>query len=305
MRKGPILIPGPGQFPKHRSCRLLQVLRGEEIPFSPQYPNQFMYLRCCQRDTKHLTGGLRQLVGLVQNQGTPLWKQRPASQVPVDGVCQQQIVVADLHLIPIRGTYLHEALVPTALPSTVTDLGHTDTRPVVAAEVLGHVQVQMIPERQQGVSCPRAFPCQIHSLQAPFQTLVAHIVAFPLSKHCPDGGLCHPILYQHRGEKGQVFLQHRVLQGDAGGRNEHRLIRQPPGGAAPTEYDAGHQVGIGFSDSRPGVAQGNAVIQHRVEHPMAQGHLSWTLRHAVGGEKFFENVIDLLMGSLPVILYHP
>ena len=76
-------------------------------------------------------------------------------------------------------------------------------------------------------------------------------------------------------------------------------------GAAPTEHDAGHQVGIGFSNPRPGVAQGNAVIQHRVEHPMAQGHLSRTLRHAVGGEKFFENVIDLLMGSLPVILYHP
>lgn len=38
---------------------------------------------------------------------------------------------------------------------------------------------------------------------------------------------------------------------------------------------------------------------------MAQGHLSRTLRHAVGREKFFENVIDILMGILPVILYHP
>ena len=38
---------------------------------------------------------------------------------------------------------------------------------------------------------------------------------------------------------------------------------------------------------------------------MAQGHLNWTLCHTAGGEKFFENVIDLLMGILPVILYHP
>ena len=117
--------------------------------------------------------------------------------------------------------------------------------------------------------------------------------------------LGHLVLYQHRGEKGQVFLQHRILQSNAGGGNENWLIRQPSGGAAPTEHDAGHQVGVGLSDPRPSVAQGNAVIQHRVEHPMAQGYLSWTLRHTVGGEKFFENVIDLLMGILPVILYHP
>lgn len=98
VRKGPVSIPGSGQFPKRRSCRLLQSLRGEEIPFSPQCPNQFMYLCRCQCDTKHLTGGLRQLVSLIQNQGAPLREQRTASQVPVDGVCQQQIVVADLHL---------------------------------------------------------------------------------------------------------------------------------------------------------------------------------------------------------------
>ena len=130
-------------------------------------------------------------------------------------------------------------------------------------------------------------------------------MAFPLSKHCPDGVPCHLILYQHRREKGQVFLQHCILQSNTGGGNEHWLIRQPPGGAAPTEHDAGHQVSIGLSNPRPSVAQGDAVIQHRVEHPMAQGHLSRTLRHAVGGEKFFENVIDLSMGILPVILFHP
>ena len=82
----------------------------------------------------------------------------------MDGVCQQQIVVADLHLVPIRGTHLHEALIPAALPPAVADLGHTDTRPVIAAEVLGHVQIQVIPEGQQGVSGPWAFPCQIHRL---------------------------------------------------------------------------------------------------------------------------------------------
>ena len=171
--------------------------------------------------------------------------------------------------------------------------------------MLGHIQIQVVPEGQQGISGPRAFPCQIHRLQAPLQTFVAYIVAFPLSKHRLDEVPCHLILYQHRREKGQVFLQHRVLQSDTGGGNENWLIHQPPGGAAPTEHDAGHQIGIGFTDPRPGIAQGDAVIQHGIQHFVTQGHLDRTLCHTVGGEKFFENVIDLLMGILPVILFHP
>ena len=284
MRKWPSPIPGAGQFPKRRSYRLLQGLRSKDIPFSPQRPDQGSQLCCCQCGAKHLSGCLRQLVSLVQNQGAPLRDQRPASQAPVDRVCQQQIVVADLHLVPIRGTYLHEALIPAALPSAVADLGHADTGSVISAEVLGHVQIQVIPEGQQGLSGPRAFFGQIHRLQAPLQTLVAHIVVFPLSKHCPDGVLGHLVLYQHRGEKGQVFIQHRVLQGNAGGGNENWPVRQAPGSAAAEKHDAGHQVGVGLSNPCPGVAQCDAAIQHGVQHLVAQSDLGRTLRHAAGGE---------------------
>ena len=130
-------------------------------------------------------------------------------------------------------------------------------------------------------------------------------MAFPLSKHCPDGGLCHPILYQHRGEKGQVFLQHRVLQGDAGGGNEDGLERDVLPAQRARKRNTSHQIGVGLADARPGIAQGDAVIQHSIQHFVTQGHLDRTLCHTAGGEKFFENVIDLLMGILPVILFHP
>ena len=66
------------------------------------------------------------------------------------------------------------------------------------------------------------------------------------------------------------------------------------------------QIGVGLADPRPGVAQGDATLQHGVEHLVAKGHLGGTLRHVPGGEKVFEYVVDLIMGIQPVIVgIHP
>ena len=61
------------------------------------------------------------------------------------------------------------------------------------------------------------------------------------------------------------------------------------------------EVGICLSDSGSGVVERNSVIQHGVQHPVAQLNLGRTLRHAAGGEKFRKNPINHIMGILPVM----
>lgn len=64
----------------------------------------------------------------------------------------------------------------------------------------------------------------------------------------------------------------------------------------------GHQIGVGLADPCPGVTQGDAAIQHGVQHPVAQSRLRRTLRHAFGGKQVFEDMINFSMGVLPCII---
>ena len=89
------------------------------------------------------------------------------------------------------------------------------------------------------------------------------------------------------------------MKSNAGSRNEDGR-----GGPEPAEHRPGHQIGVGLADPRPGVAQGDTAAQHGVQHPMAQSNLLRALRHGLGGKKVFENVIDIVMGILPVIDIH-
>ena len=70
------------------------------------------------------------------------------------------------------------------------------------------------------------------------------------------------------------------------------------------EYNSGHKVGIGLANACSGVAEGDAAALHGLQHPMAQSNLLRALRHGLGGKKVFENVIDIVMGILPVIDIH-
>ena len=180
-----------------------------------------------------------------------------------------------------------------------------DMFPVIPAEMLRHVQIQVVPEGQQGLSGPRALSPKIHRPQPTPQPLVTHIVGFPFADDRPEGVVHELASHQHRRKERQVLIEHRVLQSDAGGRDQERVKGQARSGPASEEYRSRHQVGVGLSDPRPGVAQGDAAVQHGVQHPVAQIHLGGALRHAMGGEQFFENMVDLLMGVFPVILIHP
>ena len=130
-------------------------------------------------------------------------------------------------------------------------------------------------------------------------------MGFPFADDRPEGVIYDLAGHQHRGKKRQVFIEYRVLQSDTGGRDQEGLKGQAHSGPAAEEYRSRHQVGVGLSDPRPGVAQGDAAVQHGVQHLVAQGHLGGALRHAMGGKEFFENMVDLLMGIFPVILVHP
>lgn len=58
-----------------------------------------------------------------------------------------------------------------------------------------------------------------------------------------------------------------------------------------------------FSNTCPGIAQGNATIQHGVQHLMAQFHLCRTLHHPVSREQVPEDMVDILVRVFPVVIF--
>ena len=83
----------------------------------------------------HLAGSLRQLVGLVDDDGTTVRQDWPATRAAVDGVRQQEVVVADLEVKIVGITRLHEAEVSTAGLLAVAMGGDADTFLIVAAQM--------------------------------------------------------------------------------------------------------------------------------------------------------------------------
>ena len=120
--------------------------------------------------------------------------------------------------------------------------------------------------------------------QPPHQALVAYIVGLALADHRPEGPVQHAVRHEQTGEEGQILLHHGGLEGDTGGGDEKRPAKLSIGGPPAVEHRAGHQIGIGLADPCPGVTQGNAAVQHGVQHSVAQSSLRRTLRHAFGGE---------------------
>ena len=67
------------------------------------------------------------------------------------------------------------------------------------------------------------------------------------------------------------------------------------------------QISVGLADAGACVAQGDATVQHGIQHPVAELDLLGTLRHALGRQQVFENMVDHGVGFLPVciICIHP
>ena len=105
-----------------------------------------------------------------------------------------------------------------------------------------------------------------------------------LADHHLDRRGDHAVRRQNSGEKGQVFVPHGPLEGDAGGGNEDGPERLAFARQKPLVRRPGDQIGIGLADTRSGVAQGDISVQHSVQHSVAQGNLFRALRHPLSGE---------------------
>ena len=167
---------------------------------------------------------------------------------PMDGICQQQIMVADLKQIAVRVAGFHIAEVPAAVPAAITHGGDTDPVSVILAEMGGLVGVQMIPQGKERLGGQGIFPSQIHLPQAAHQAFITDIVTFPFSNDCPDGGLDQLVLYKNGGEERDVFLPHCRLQGNAGGGNEDGLERNVLPAQRTRKRNTSHQIGVGLAD---------------------------------------------------------
>ena len=117
-------------------------------------------------------------MGLIYDDDAMLRENGSFPLTVVDGVRQQQIVVADLKHISIRIAAFQKALIPAVLMITVAELRNADTFPVITAEMRNSVHVQRFPKSPERRQRFRIFLCRIYLTQPPVQPLVADIMAF-------------------------------------------------------------------------------------------------------------------------------
>ena len=215
-------------------------------------------------------------------------------------------MIADLEEIAAGTTVLQKGAIPATLPLALADPGNADTLPVIAAEMGRLVYVKLPPQGEQSRAGFPVLLLKIQLAQPLLQPRVADVVGLPFADHRPERLGDHAVLRQHIGQQREVLVPRRGLEGDAGGGDQDGLQSQPTGGPETAVHRPGHQIGIGLTDPRPGVAQGDTALQHGVQHPVAERRLFGALRHVPGGEKDFEDPINFVMGILPVIVgFHP
>ena len=134
----------------------------------------------------------------------------------VDGICQQQVVVADLENIAVIIAAFQEAPVPAVLMIAVTELRNADTFPVITAEMRNLVHVQRILQGAKGVGGYRIFLLEVYLTKPPLQAFVTNIVTFSFADHREQWLVDLSIRQQRAGQQRKVFRLHGVLQGNAG-----------------------------------------------------------------------------------------
>ena len=120
-------------------------------------------------------------MGFIHDDDAVLREDGAFSLAAVDGVCHQQIMIADLKQKLIFVAGLEEPLISAVPLFAVADLRYADTLPVIAAEMRNSVHVQRFlksPERCQRF---RIFLSKIYLTQPSVQSLVADIMAFPFA----------------------------------------------------------------------------------------------------------------------------
>ena len=187
----------------------------------------------------------------------------------------------------------------------VAELRNADTFPVITAEMGDIVHVQRSLQRAKGVGGCRIFLLKVHLTKPSLQAFVANIMAFAFADHREQWAVDLSVCQQGAGQQRKVFCLHSVLQGDAGGGDNDGLVQCLR--VRPVGRRGSCQISVGLADAGACVAQGDATVQHGSQHPVAELDLLGTLRHALGRQQVFENMVDHGVGFLPVciICIHP
>ena len=130
-------------------------------------------------------------------------------------------------------------------------------------------------------------------------------MAFAFADHREQRTVDLSIRQQCAGQQRKVFCLHGVLQRNAGSGDNDRLVHRPR--VRPVGRCGSCQISVGLADAGACVAQGDAAVQHGIQHPVAELDLLGTLHHALGRQQVFENMVDHGVGFLPVciICIHP
>lgn len=286
---GPRTAPGAA-----RRCR--------GIPFGGEGCGELRSILLRKALPGHLGGGVRQLVGLVHHQNAKISEQGRQLFHPVDGVRQQVIVVADLDGKFAAARLFQVLAVSAALSRTIfrTHLRNAYLPPVEAAELRHGVQVKNPFERIQRLPLRRILLLVPDSGEPLPEPLIADKALLALADDSPDGLFHQPVFQKYLGQKGEIFLQNGGLQRDARGGNCDGFCTA--GMFSP--QDAGGEVGVGFADTHPCVAEGDFVLEQSVQHRMAEAKLFLPHRQPFTGEKLPEEAFRLAVRLFHGILVH-
>ena len=117
-------------------------------------------------------------MGFIHDNDTMLREDGALSLAAVDGVCHQQVMIADLkqELTSVAG--FEKPLIAAVPLLAVADLRYADTLPVIAAEMRNSVHVQRFPKSPERCQRFRIFLSKVYLTQPSVQPLVADIMAF-------------------------------------------------------------------------------------------------------------------------------
>ena len=190
---------GAFQLPKEEAGGIRQGVRRQQVFLPPQIVDEALDVLGPEGDAEHLPGRFRQLVSLVDDNGETVRQDGLAARTTVDGVRQQEVVVADLEGILTAVAAIQKCAIPAVLLSAVADLGDAHPLPVITAEAGCFVQIQLLPQGEQGVSGPPILLAEVQLTQPPFQALVADVVGFALANHGLNGFRNHTVCRQTSG----------------------------------------------------------------------------------------------------------
>ena len=137
----------------------------------------------------HLAGGIRQLVGLVDEESSVVPQQGPQAVLPVGGVGKQIVVVADLDE-DFRTSGLFQVLmVAAAIPQSagfLADLRNAHLAAVKTAQASDSVQVIIALKGEQRFPLFLVFILPLDGLQPLGKAGIADEPLLPLANHGPD-----------------------------------------------------------------------------------------------------------------------